>query len=76
MYRRAVFTKRISPNLMRDSALQGAPFGPGFSQDVLDRADTLEIWCTGVADPGEDFTDFRLFDADGALIAERRVEGY
>jgi len=53
-----------------------APFGPGFTDTQIEGAETMETWASGFSDPGPDYCEFRLFDADGKRIATRRVEGY
>jgi len=49
------------------------PFGVGLVNDHIER---VEIWCTEFKDPGPDYTEFRMYDAAGALIATRRIGGY
>jgi len=34
------------------------------------------VWASSFTDPGEDYTDWKLFDAQGRLIKERRIRGY
>ena len=36
----------------------------------------LELWGTSFEDPGEDFTELRLFDATDRLVASYRCWGY
>jgi hypothetical protein len=52
------------------------PFGPGFTPDEVIDAVRLEVWHTSFTDPGEDYTEFRLFNAGGDQVGQRRVEGY
>jgi len=60
----------------KDQMKNPAPFGPGFSEDQIKESATMEVWATGFSDPGPDYCEFRLFDADGKRIATRRVDGY
>ena len=55
---------------------QPAPFGPGVPGDVAARTDRVEVWGSSFDDNGADFCEFRLFDAQGNLIAVNRVAGY
>ena len=57
-------------------AKDGHPFGPGFSDEVIERLHTLEIWHSSFKDPGDDYNLFKAFSATGELIAEKRSEGY
>lgn len=51
------------------------PFGPGFSDEDLKDAVTMEIWGSSFDDHGE-WTEFKLKDASGKLIKRKRVDGY
>ena len=57
----------------REAAARLPPFGPG-----INRADIhlLEVWASGFKDPGDDYCEFRVFDAGGQLLATRRLDGY
>jgi hypothetical protein len=57
----------------RETAARKPPFGPGIDRVDINR---LEVWASGLKDPGDDYCEFRVFDADGTLLASRRVEGY
>jgi len=57
-------------------AAQPAPLGPGFGAADIEKADLLEVWCSGIHDLGPDYTIFKLFDNTGSLIASKRIEGY
>ena len=57
-------------------AAEGYPFGPGFSQAVIDKTHTVEIWHSSFDDPGEDFNLFKAMDASGNLVAEKKIGGY
>ncbi len=52
------------------------PFGPAFAPEIIAKTETLEIHGSSFKDPGADFCEFRAFDAEGTLIATKRVEGY
>lgn len=49
---------------------------PTFRQDEVDAADKLEVWASSFEDPGPDFNEFRLLNADGEEIKTTRVPGY
>lgn len=51
--------------------LGGARFAPENIADAV----KMEVWCTKFENP-EEYTEFRLIDATGGVIAIRRVEGY
>ena len=36
----------------------------------------METWGTSFNDPGDDFTEFRVFDANNQRITTGRVSGY
>lgn len=57
-------------------ATRGRPFGPGFTRTQASAASTMEVWGSGLADPEDDYCEFRLLDRDGALIAARQTNGY
>jgi hypothetical protein len=52
------------------------PFGPGFLVSDLERAEALECHGTSFSDPGPDYCEFRLLDADGEVLKVKRVGGY
>ncbi|MFX0200222.1 MAG: hypothetical protein ACFFCW_29230 [Candidatus Hodarchaeota archaeon] len=60
----------------RREAIQKPPKGPGFSEEEVRNIDRLEVWASSFTDPGEDYTDWKLFDDQGRLINERRIRGY
>jgi hypothetical protein len=60
----------------RREATQKPPLGPGFSEEDVQNIDCLEVWASSFTDPGEDYTDWKLFAAQGRLIKERRMQGY
>ena len=47
-----------------------------FHQNQLLAASRMEIWHTSFSDPGEDFSEIRLLDADGNRIDTYVVPGY
>lgn len=57
-------------------AAGGYPFGPGWSEEIVDRIHTVEVWHSSFTDPGEDFNLFKGFDADGNLVTEKKIGGY
>ncbi len=60
----------------RKQAQAPPPFGPGFAAEIVAKTEKLEVHCSEFKDPGPDFTEFRAFDAEGALIARQRIGGY
>ena len=52
------------------------PWGPHFSVEDMDKAVKMETWGSSCKDVGTDYVQYRLFDADGKIIAKKRVEGY
>lgn len=58
------------------AATSRPPFGPGFGEAAVEKAEALEVHGSSFSDPGPDFCEFRLLDADGEVIATRRVGGY
>jgi len=63
-----------------DSAKRAAksqpPFGPGFPDEIIEKIARFEVWGSDFKDPGDDWCEFRAFDADGNKVGERRVAGY
>jgi hypothetical protein len=55
---------------------RASPFGPGLPADLAAQVELLEIWGSGVTEPGGDYCEFRLIDATGKLLGKRRIEGY
>ncbi|MFX0201698.1 MAG: hypothetical protein ACFFCW_36755, partial [Candidatus Hodarchaeota archaeon] len=51
----------ISVDFCRFST-QKPPQGPGFSEEEIHNIDHLEVWASSFTDPGEDYTDWKLFD--------------
>ncbi len=61
---------------MKKAAMASAPFGPGFSDEQVNKASWMEVWGTGINDPGPDYTEFRLRDISGTVVATARIDGY
>lgn len=59
----------------KQAAAQGAPFGPGFPEDIASRTEKLEVWATDFKDSDE-YCEFRAFDSDGEKLGTRRINGY
>jgi hypothetical protein len=51
-------------------------FGPGFSQEVVNAMETLEVWYSSFNDPAPDYTEWKAIDSGGFVIASKRVGGY
>lgn len=56
---------------MRDSSLLS--FVP---KPIPPAARKIEVWCSSISDPGDDFTEYRYLTARGTVLATRRVKGY
>lgn len=56
--------------------LQNPPFGPGFSIDEAEQADSMSIAFSDFNESGEDYTKFTLHAADGQIIATKTIKGY
>jgi len=57
----------------RVKAAEPAPFGPGVKNPGVTR---MEVWGSSANDSGDDWCEFRLFDADGNIVSVRRENGY
>jgi hypothetical protein len=57
-------------------ATERPPFGPGFTDDQVTGAETMEVHCSNVSDPGPDRMEFRLLDKDGNVLATKSLAGY
>ena len=58
-------------------AQQRPPFGINITDAVtLSRIAKIEHWASSFTDAGNDFNEFRLFDAEGRLINTIRKKGY
>ena len=56
--------------------LEKPPFGPGFSIDEADQAESMSIAFSDFNEPGKDYTTFTLHAADGQVISTKTVTGY
>jgi hypothetical protein len=56
--------------------IEKPPFGPGFSIEQVELAESMVITFTDFKDAGEDYTIFELFDKAGKSIAVTKIEGY
>lgn len=56
--------------------LENPPFGPGFSIDEAEQADSMSISFSDFNEPGEDYTTFTLHAADGRVITTKTIAGY
>lgn len=36
----------------------------------------IEVWCSSIADPGDDFTEYHYLDGRGKVLAKTRVKGW
>ena len=52
------------------------PFGPGFTKEQAEEADSMDILCSSFKDDGDDYTIFILKNKDGKTIATARVDNY
>lgn len=51
------------------------PFGPGFTVQEVQRAERMEVWGSGIKDPGGDYCEFRLMEGK-KVLATRTISGY
>lgn len=56
--------------------LSKPPFGPGAGAAETAQVERIEIWGSGIKDPGPDYCEVRTFDAAGAALKIYRIEGY
>lgn len=68
--------ERFSGERAQVVAQDRLPFGGGFDSETVSRLARLELWGSSFTDLGDDFCEYRLFDADGRQIATKRVGGY
>lgn len=68
--------KSLTGKQMRIEALTSPPFGPRFTEEQVSKAVKMEIWCTNFSDPGDDYTEFRLIDAEGKIISTKTINGF
>jgi hypothetical protein len=71
MYRAEV----VSGNDVVGAATVARPLGPEFSSELAKQADCMEVWCSGMMDPGPDYCRFDL-KANGKVIASKLIRGY
>lgn len=58
----------------RQKALEAPPFGPGFAtNEAIER---LELWGSSFSDPGDDWCEWRSFNAKGEKLISQRTPGY
>lgn len=57
----------------KTKAAERPPLGPGVEDP---RIASLEMWGSSFTDPGEDWCEFRLYDANGIELGKRRLRGY
>jgi hypothetical protein len=62
-------------NMMAQATVE-PPFGPGFSRELAETADCMEVWGTTIKHSGPDYTQFRLLDVHGKMIEAKNVSGY
>lgn len=60
----------------RELAQTAPPFGPGASQETVEKCEKVELHASSFSDPGGDWCEFRLFDKDGQMLERSRVGGY
>jgi len=60
----------------REAAEEKPPFGPGFSAEIVQHLEKLEVWGSSLNDPGEDWTEFQAINGAGKMIACKREAGY
>lgn len=60
----------------RKQAAAPPPFGPEFNPEIVARTERLEVHASEFKDAGADFCEFRAFDAEGTLIATKKINGY
>jgi hypothetical protein len=58
----------------RKIATRPRPMGAGLN-DAAD-VEVVEVWCSDFLDPGDDFNDFRIYNAQGELLRTVRINGY
>ena len=56
--------------------LEKPPFGPGFSIDEAEQAESMSIAFSDFNEPGEDCTSFTLHADDGRVIATKTIIVY
>ena len=61
---------------IRDSQKTYGSVGPEFPEEDVSKASCMESWGSKFKNPGPDFTLWTLFDAEGNLVSQKRLEGY
>ena len=61
---------------MREISLSPVPFGAGFFAGEVAKGVVLEIHGSDVTEEGPDYCVFQLKDAQGDIVAMRRIGGY
>ena len=67
---------RFEGHVARTHAVLAPPFGPGFKPDEAERAELMVVTGSSFSDPGGDWCEFELFDADNNSVGKKRVGGY
>jgi hypothetical protein len=67
--------KTLAGKEAKDEVRARPPFGPGMSEETIQKTERVEVWATSFSDADE-FCEFRAFDAKGVLFATGRVNGY
>lgn len=60
----------------RKAAALSPPFGPGFSSEQTEKTEKMVVTGSSVNDPGDDWCEFEIFDAEGVSLAKKRIAGY
>jgi len=60
----------------RKQAAATPPFGPCFSEEIVEKIETLEVHGSSISDAGPDYCEFLAFDAKGEQIGTKRIGGY
>lgn len=56
--------------------LEKPPFGPGFSIDEAEQAESMSISFSDFNEPGDDCTVFTLHTSEGKVVASKTIIGY
>lgn len=60
----------------KEAMMAKPPFGPGFTEEDITRAETMDILATDINDPGSDYVMFILRDKKGNTINSKKIKGY
>jgi hypothetical protein len=71
MYLQSTIT---NPQEILTEATRSVPFGAGFSKELAESADKMEVWCSSFND-NDEFCEFKLYKKN-QIIAKRRIDGY